>query len=775
MKVLFLLFQNEIMRGKLFTLIALLLIFCSCSVTKHVPDHEYLLNKVKIEKDTKVVSESTIRQYIRQKPNSRILGSFPMSLRFYSLSGTDTTKWINRFLRRNGEAPVIYDKEKTETSTANITRLMQTKGYADAEVTTDTVHKGKKKLNLTYRIKSGEPYKIAIIDYAIEDDTLRAYILPDTTQRRVNVGDRFDIDELKAERTRIVSRLKQQGFYYANVDHLYIEADTTLGEKSVQVTFKSRPLTKNNPNGSIDTFECQPRLRIRDVNIYPWFYTDGGSPQEQAKDSIVCGNIRYYYGYKRRLCPKTVYMKTFTLPGNYYDENDVNKTNAALSSLPTTKYTSLFFVPVKEAQDSLLDAYVLVSPNRMQSYSIEAEGTNTEGDIGAAINTTYTHRNVFRSANTFNFKTRMAYQPMGDLADLLSDRTLDLGTEVSLTFPRVLFPFISEKLRRRIRANTELATSANWQTTPWYDRFILSSSFKYLWTTGSRNTESYSIAPIDLSFVYLPEISNYFRNNYLGENSVIRYSYQDHMILAASFSFSRHNHTKPNRNFFSYRGTVETAGNVLHGICSLVSQAKDSVGYYDIMGIRFSQYVKGEFDYSFCQVLGQKSNIVYHFRVGAAYPYGNADVVPYEKRFFSGGANSVRGWSVRTLGPGTYKSPTSRANLMQAGDLSLDLNVEYRFKLFWLFEGAAFVDAGNIWTIKDYEDQPGGTFDAKTFYKQLAMAYGLGLRLDFSFFVLRCDVGSQLHDPAGETPRKRWRHPLNIHDMALHLAIGYPF
>lgn len=760
---------------KYYLLFILSLLLTACSVTKHVPDHAYLLNRVKIKKDTKVVSENELRPYIRQKPNSRILGSFPLSLHIYSLSGSDTGKWINRALRKNGESPVIYDQDQTDASVTNLSRLMQNKGFADAVVSADTVSKGKKKMNVTYRVESGEPYRIGSIEYDIDDDSLLAYILPDTVHRSVNVGDRFDIDALKTERARIVSELKQKGFYYVNVDYLYLEADTTVGDKRTAITFRSRPLTRTNTDGTIDTLDNQPRMKIRDVNIYPWFYTEGGSPREQAKDSIICGNIHYYYGYKRRLCPKTVYMKTYTLPGNYYDESDVNQTNAALSSLPTTKYTSLFFVPVRESRDSLLDAYVLVSPNRMRSYSIEAEGTNTEGDIGAAINATYTHRNLFRSANTFNVKTRVAYQPMGDLGDLLSNRTLDLGSELSLTFPRVLFPFISERLRRRIRANTELSTSGNWQTTPWYDRLILSSSFKYLWTTGSRNTESYSIAPIDLSFVYLPEISDYFRDNYLGANSVIRYSYQDHIILAANFSFSRHNHTKPNKNYFSYRGTIETAGNALQALCSITGMKKDSAGYYDILDIRFSQYVKGEFDYSFCQVLGQKSNLVYHVRVGAAFPYGNADVIPYEKRFFSGGANSVRGWSVRTLGPGSYKSPTSHANLMQAGDLSLDLNLEYRFKLFWLFEGATFFDAGNIWTIKDYEDQPGGMFEATSFYNQLALAYGLGLRLDFSFFVLRCDLGSQLHDPAGDTPRQRWRHPLNVHDMALHLAIGYPF
>ncbi len=751
-----------------------MLIFSACSLTKHVPAHQHLLSRLSVSSDVPAVSSDVARQYIRQKTNSRILGFVPLSLSIYSLSGSDTSKWINRVLQNAGEPPVVYDPNLTFQSVANLTQLLRNKGYASARVSADTTQYSKKKLKVTYNLKGGEPYRIRHIDYLIDDDTLRQFIFQDSVSCTLHEGDRFDMDALKAERLRIVTSLRQRGFYYLNPEHLFIEADTTVGNLCVDITFRDRPVTLNNPSGVVDTLVHHPRLKIRNVNFFPWLYTSEGVLRNQIRDSLKCGNVNFYYGFQRRICPSTVYMKSHVLPGRYYNESDVLRTNTSLASLPTTKYASVSFQPVRGAQDSLLDAFVIISPNRMRSYSVEVEGTNTDGDIGAAVNGTYTYRNLFRSANTFNFKTRFAYQPMGNLGNLLSDRTIDVGSEVSITFPRVLFPFLSDNLRRRIRANTVLSLSSNWQTTPWYNRYITTAQWQYAWTTGSKNTERYTITPFDLSYVYLPTISDYFRHNYLGANSVIRYSYEDHIILSAGFSFSRHNHTRPNTNYFSYRGSFEAAGNALQALCSISGRDKDTAGYYTLLDIRFSQYVKGEFDYSFCQILGQKSNVVYHFRVGAAYPYGNADVVPFEKRFYAGGANSVRGWSVRTLGPGVYKRQGSGVDLMQAGDLALDLNLEYRFKLFWLLEGAAFLDAGNVWTIHDYRDQPGGQFGADTFYEQLAAAYGLGLRLDFSFFILRCDVGAKLHDP-GEENGHRWCHPFNINDMALHLAIGYPF
>jgi outer membrane protein assembly factor BamA len=244
--------------------------------------------------------------------------------------------------------------------------------------------------------------------------------------------------------------------------------------------------------------------------------------------------------------------------------------------------------------------------------------------------------------------------------------------------------------------------------------------------------------------------------------------------MSAGFTFSKstQNRSKERQSFYTYRGSIETAGNLLQGICAAANAPKKD-GSYTILNIRFAQYVKGEFDFAYNHVINSKNRLVYHFNVGLAYPYGNETVVPFEKRFYAGGANSVRGWSVRSLGPGGYVTNSKRKDFNQTGDIKLDLNIEYRFKLFWVLDGAAFLDAGNIWTIHEYETQKGGVFKFDEFYKQIAFSYGLGLRFDFDFFILRCDLGAQLYDPT-KKGREQWRN-LEWDNMAFHLAIGYPF
>lgn len=753
-------------------IVAVMPLLTSCHTTKYVPPRQALLNRVKIKSDVKGVDKDVVRMYIRQKPNTGILGRIRLQLAIYNLSGRDTSKWINRKLKNAGEPPVIFSNEDLELSRINVTNLFKNKGYHDVEVKTDTIRKGKRnnKMNVTYTIHSVEPYRIGSISYDFDDDTLRAYMR--TYNFIMQEGDRFDLDQLQTERTSIVSHLRNSGFYYFSKDHIYAEADSTIGEHKVDVVFKSRPFVKMSQDGNKKEYPNHIRVKIRDVNVYPWEYSSN-IIDNNYNDTVSCGHLRYYYHRKRVMCPSFLYMKIFTLPGEYFSVKNVDRTNTAIGSLGTTKYVNVYFRPV-EGTDSLIDCFVSVTPNRVQSYSLDVEGTNTDGDLGAALNATYSHKNLFRGAEALSMKLRLGYLPMGGLKDALSDRSLEVGGEVALTFPRFMAPLLSEKLRRRIRASTEFNLSYNYQTTPWYDRNIFNAGIDYNWTTGSRDNESYSFKLLDLSYVYLPTISEYFRRTYIDVNSIVRYSYEDHIIMALGFTFSRNTKRNAYSSYFSYRGTIETAGNLLYGICALSGISKDKDGFWRVLDIRYSQYVKGEFGYSFNHVINEKNTVVYHFNVGIAYPYGNADVVPFEKRFYSGGANSVRGWSIRSLGPGVYKSGTGGTDFNQSGDIKLDLNLEYRFKLFWILEGAAFIDAGNIWTINDYNFQKGGKFYFSKFYKQLAVAYGLGLRFDFSFFLVRFDVGAKLFDPVNDGSA-RWRRPLKWKDTAFHIAIGYPF
>ena len=279
-------------------------------------------------------------------------------------------------------------------------------------------------------------------------------------------------------------------------------------------------------------------------------------------------------------------------------------------------------------------------------------------------------------------------------------------------------------------------------------------------------------------------MSEQFKSDFIDRASVLKASYEDHFILDWSYSGQFTNQRKnSNRSYIKFNYSVETAGNFLYGMARLFPFKQNDDGAYTLWHIPFAQYAKGDVNFVFHHIMAPQHQLVYHVGLGVAVPYLNASTIPFEKRYFSGGANSVRGWQARTLGPGGFHGQgNSMVYDLQAGDIRLDLNIEYRWRVWNFIELAAFLDAGNIWTIRDYEQQPYGVFQWDEFYKQIALSWGFGLRLDFSLLVLRLDLGVKLHDPTrmyGEYAGTEWRtasHHLNWKDdCTVHFAIGYPF
>ena len=282
----------------------------------------------------------------------------------------------------------------------------------------------------------------------------------------------------------------------------------------------------------------------------------------------------------------------------------------------------------------------------------------------------------------------------------------------------------------------------------------------------------------------LPRSTLNFIDEIAPDNPLLRYSYEDHFIMRMGYTFTRTNRRAPTATvnalavqpvITNLRISAESAGNLLYAISNIAGQ-KRSDGVYKILGIQYAQYLKGEFDYSYTRNFNDRNSLSWHTGFGIAFPYGNSSMVPFEKRFYAGGANGVRGWGVRTLGPGAYDAHNSVTDFInQCGDIRLDLSLEYRARLFWVIEGALFVDAGNIWTIRDYSNQPGGVFKFNKFYKQLAAAYGLGIRLDFTYFLLRLDLGFKAHNPAMNQEPWPLFHPNWKRDANFHFSVGYPF
>ena len=391
-------------------------------------------------------------------------------------------------------------------------------------------------------------------------------------------------------------------------------------------------------------------------------------------------------------------------------------------------------------------------------------------------------RNLFRGSEQLSIKLRGAYESITNLPGYSGDTYIEYGLEANLDFPEFLIPFASQELQRRSQATSRFSAKIDAQRRPEFQKTIFSAGWSYMWSDGWQ--KSHRLDVIDLNYLVVPWISDHFRSNYLdpitSSGSILKYSYEDLLITKLGYTFYYTNAGVNSSAPFQYsvRVGVETSGNMLSLLSEPLGFDKTDNDQYKFMGVAYAQYAKHDFAFTANWRLDRMNNFVAHLEWGLGVPYGNSESLPFEKRFFAGGANSVRGWAVRELGPGNFRGQDKTIDyIRQSGDIKLGASIEYRSKLFWKINGATFIDAGNIWTIKEYAEQPDGEFRLDTFYKQIAVSYGLGLRLDFGFFVLRLDGGMKAYDPSGQTMYQRLPlvHPSFSRDFAFHLAVGYPF
>ncbi len=773
----------------LMTIVSLcaLITLWSCSATRHVPRGKYMLDDVSIEiSGDKSVSSHDLINYLKQSPNHEVLGFWKLQLGTYNLSGKDSTKWYNRWVRRMGQAPVIYSQPLTDASVRQLRLALVNRGYLEAEVTADTMMMpAEKKIKVAYKINTGEPRRIAIIRHEIPDSAVRKLILADSAQFSIHPGDRFDRDNLDSERALITQRLREHGYYSFNKEYITFYADTSEFNKDVDLT-----LTVRAPRNSAN--KPQPADSTTNHNIYyinkVYFVTSNSgynSSSDIAGDTVVYKDITVIYGKDHYLKPGILQQKCFITPGSLYRASDVDRTYEALARLGILKSINIELVPTgSENGRHELDAYILLARSKKQSVTFDVEGTNSEGDFGFGLGATYQHRNLAKGSQLLTGRLRMNYESLsGKFNGLINDRYTEYAGEIGITFPKFEFPFASQSVKHKLNVDTEFALSFNYQERPEYTRIIAGAAWKYKWVNRN-NTRRHNFDLIDINYVYLPESTLDFLDQIAPDNPLLRYSYEDHFIMSMAYRYYYTNKRIPSSllrkytlqpRVYTLRASVETAGNLLYTISSLSNARKDN-GSYNVFGINYSQYVKGEVDYAITRNFNQRHSLAFHAGAGIGVPYGNSTVLPFEKRFYAGGANGVRGWGVRTLGPGSYDSRNSVTDFInQCGDIRLDLSLEYRSKLFWVIEGGVFVDAGNIWTIRNYENQPGGMFHLDTFWKQIAAAYGLGLRFDFTYFLLRLDLGMKAHNPA--TGQERWPivHPNWHRDATFHFAVGYPF
>ncbi len=775
---------------------------CSaCSVTRHIPDGKYFLQRVNVETDKSAprkerIPAADLEKYVRQTPNKRLLGT-NFYVWLYEQADPEKQNGWNNWKRKIGEAPVVLDMELTRKSTENLKVYMDTKGFfsSAASFEVDTLSR-RKRARVVYRVRQGAPYLIDTVSYEFRDKFLEQILAPDTVNTLVRPGRIFDITMLDSERERITAYLKERGYYNFSVNNIEFVADTLLSDHRVGVRIVVKQhLTGYDERGQA-VMDNNMVYRIDRINIYPDF-----DPIALRTDSMLFSRLDtvYYRGlnviYEKRpnVRPSILRQAVPLYPNYVYNSAQVNRTYTDLMAMGYFRSARIAFVEQPQTVDvtnyvsyigatadstrtdytreGYLTCNILCTPTLRQSFKVELEGSTTSSFYGLKATVGYQNRNIFRGAESFDVSFTAGYEFM-KAPDARKKRATEFAASVGLTFPRFLVPWRPMRYRSVNQPKTKIELSINFQDRPYYRRTLSSAGISYLWTDSRYS--SFSLRPIDIHVVDVGYLDKDFLAGTL--NKYLEYSYQPQFIAGLAFSYGYNNQFKNlGGNATVIRFNAETAGNLIDGLEHLFSKPYEDKGYYRIFGLRYAQYFRTDLSLSRKNMLGEKTALAWRLYGGVAMAYGNSPSVPIDRQFYAGGSNSMRGWTPRTLGPGSVPDPHSPFPV-QTGDVKLEANLELRFPIWGIVHGATFFDVGNIWYIRtdpsEYSDD--AVFYFNKFYRQLGFNTGLGLRLDIKFAVLRLDWGIQLHNPnnpAGE----RWIHNFRWKNTALNFGVGYPF
>ena len=798
-------------RCRILLVAALGLLSSACSVTRHIPEGQYLLQKVKIEADKTVprkerITAEELEKYIRQTPNKRLLGT-NFYVWIYEMADPAKENAWNNWKRRIGEAPVLLDMELTERSRENLKVYMDTRGFYASEATfrVDTTSR-RKRAKVTYRTHQGEPYRIDSISYEFRDEFLEQIVLPDTVHTLLHRGEIFDITVLDAERARITAYLKERGYYDFTVNNIEYAADTLGGDHRVDVRVIVKQFLTGYDERGRAVMDNNMVYRIDRINVFPNY-----DPTVARTDSTFVSRLdtMYYQGlniiYEGRpnVRPSILRQAIPLYPNYLYNSAQVNRTYSDLMAMGYFKSSRLTFVEspravdvtdyvsyIGESADSTrtlytkegyLDCNILCTPTLKQGFKAELEGSTTSSFYGLKATVGYQNRNIFRGAEALDISFAVGYEFM-KAPDAKRKRATEFGVTAGLTFPRFWLPWRKSRYRSVNQPKTKVELAINFQDRPFYNRTLSSAGLTYMWTNSRYS--SFSLRPIDINVIDVSRLDESFisiddgnddGSTAMVQNRYLQESFKTQFVGGLSFGYTYNNQRKNlGGNATNIRFNLETAGNLIDGVEHLFWGDPKKGDPRKIFGIPYSQYFRTDLSVSRKIMLGEVTALVGRLYGGVAMAYGNSSAVPFDRQFYCGGSNGMRGWTPRTLGQGTVADPHD-AFPIQTGDVKLEANLELRFPIWGIVHGATFFDLGNIWYIREsdnYSDNAVFYFDR--FYKQLGFNTGLGLRFDIKFFVLRLDWGIQLHNPNNPVG-ERWIHNFRWKNTALNFGVGYPF
>ena len=755
-----------------YTILSVLLLcqfFMACSVQKYIPDDRMLYTGAEVEIDTiGNVDDYDEIEYVleglpRPEPNGSILGIRP-GLYFHFRAARDSG-WIYQFLdRKMGEKPVYLSDVEVSAVEQLMNNRLVNRGHFFNLINSDIQQNPQKKTaSVLYRVRVPEYYSLKT--YQFEGDSLVIQRKIQDYKKKESVfqeGIRFDLARMKLERERIDGFLKNDGYYNFNPDFLHFAADTNRYSGRNYDLFLH--LKKDVPDKALIPY------RIKEINVYPGYQMG----QDSMKLDTVRFNNKNYIGQDLYFKPDKLDPFIRIEEGDYYHPGRSKSTSRRLGSTGAYKFVNIQY----EETDSMhldsvgsLQANIYLSPLNRRGVRAELQAvTKSNNFSGPSLALTYTNRNLFRGGEVLDITANAGYETQFSKSKEPGLNSLQLSLTGDLVFPRVILPipinndwFDYSIPKTRVSLGGEFISR-----TELFKMSSVLATYGFFWSGNKFVT--HELDPVSITYLNLLNSTPEFED-ILDRNPFLQSSFDQRFISGMTYSYTYNGMVdQQQKHQFYLNGSFDVAGNLL----SLITGKREGPPQ-TFLGLEYAQYAKGALDIRYHIDLGRNQKLASRIYGGLGEAYGNSDVMPYSKQFYSGGPYSVRAFNTRKLGPGTYDSGDDENDnatyFDQTGNLRLEANIEYRFPLFSYLRGALFIDAGNVWITNENEALPGGQF-GKDFLSELGIGIGIGLRLDIQSFVIRVDLAAPMHDPR-EEPGKRWVYDFD--SPVLNLAVGYPF
>ncbi len=755
--------------------------FFSCNPVRKLGKDAVLLNKNTIKCDKKEIT-SELYPILKQKPNRKLLNVFRFHLGVFTLFDQLKPSKFNSWVKTTiGEEPVLFDSLLTDVSTRQLRQYMENIGYFNATVT-DTVYFPKRwKANVKYQVHAGEPSRIRDVYYVIEDSLIKKIVLSDTQQCVLKRNRIYNLNDFQKERERIANQLRNRGYYFFNQLYISFKVDSALRSKQVDVyTYIS------NPPATADSINADAgRHRQYHVNnIYVRSDYDPSAPASfyEVADTLEFRN-RYFItrSPRKNFRPAALSNHIFSRRDSMYMLSNHESAYRSLADMNNFRFVNITFQKDTVRKDStrnFINAFFNLTPMKRQAYRIEVEGTHNGGNFGTALNFVYTNRNTFRGAEISEFRIKTAFEDQkqftGSDNKILWFNTFDIGPEFTYRLPRIfkVWPFSRIVPSYRISTPyTNFTVSYNLQQRPEFFKRI--AGFSAGLTIRRKRTVSHQIIPAEINFVNVNPAPDFkLKLEEIGDPALTA-SYGNYLITDGRYSLIINTQQGSTlRNFIFFRFNFEAAGNSIRLIDRLTGRVKKDDDVSRVLKNEYAQYIKPDIDFRYYHWLNENNNIVYRIYAGMGIPYLNSKALPFEKSFFAGGANDLRAFNARSVGPGSFDK---EEKIQQSGEIKLNANLEYRFDLIRVLEGALFIDAGNVWLFKEDPNRPGSKFEANDFLSEVAAGGGFGFRFNFNYFIFRIDMGYKFRDPR-KPEDERWVYKkMQLRDGIGNFAIGYPF